>query len=153
MNATQARDAINGAAIVVGGLYFYRKLIEPQLGSPTAKQPASLPAAAAQIVGVGPLASTGRFVVGFGFTFLALSLVEGASPELAGSFALLIAAGAILGNGLKAAEDLQSQLNEKQRGLQQLSGLAEPNTPTVQVVSWEPATMPTAKRTKGKTSA
>lgn len=146
MTSAQARDAVNGAALVVAGLYFYRKLIEPAVGgtvgasggAPAGKsQPRTIPAAALQVVGVGPLASTGRFIVGFGFTFLCLSLVEGASPDLAGYFAMLIALGAILGNGTAAAEDIRSQLNEKNQVLNKLAGKAAPDKPTVQVASWE----------------
>lgn len=151
MNAQQAKDAINGAAIVIAAIYFYRKLLEPT--TPTVasrqKQPTTIPAAAAQIVGVGPLASTGRFFVGFGFTFLSLSLLEGASPTLAGNFALLIALGSILGNGIQVTEDISTQLDEKQRALNKLGSLTVPNTPTVQVAAWEPGA-PTGTRAKKK---
>jgi hypothetical protein len=130
--------------LVVAGIYFYRKLIEAPststaLGSakPKPAQPENVVAAAGQIVGVGPLASTGRFIVGFGFTFLVLSLLEGASPKLSGNLALLIALGAVLGNGLKVIGDLQGQLSEKQQALSKLGALTEPNTPTVQMVNWE----------------
>lgn len=107
-----ARDAVNGAAIVLAGLYFYRKLLEPAMneGAKPA-QPKTLKGAAGQIVGIGPLAPMGRFIVGFGFVFLTLSMLEGASPDLAGWFALLIAATAVLGNGVAVAEDLAGQLN------------------------------------------
>jgi hypothetical protein len=128
---------VNGAALVVAGIYFYRKLLEPTL-SGAASQPSSIGGAAGQIIGVGPLASTGRFVVGFGFTFLVISLLEGASPQLAGNLALLVALGAVLGNGLKVTEDLKGQLNEKQQKLNKLGSLTVPNTPTVQVAAWEP---------------
>jgi hypothetical protein len=153
MNSSQARDAVNGAALIVAAIYFYRKLIEPATGTSQTRgraQPQTIPGAAAQIVGVGPLASTGRFVVGFGFTFLVLSLMEGASPELAGSFALLIALGAILGNGVAVTADLKAQLNEKQRTLSKLGSAVESQTPTVKVAAWEPA-MPAGPRVKSVT--
>lgn len=160
MTSGQARDAINGAAIVVAGIYFYRKLIEPTTdtsvgvrGKPR-QQPKTVSGAAGQIIGVGPLASTGRFVVGFGFTFLVLSLVEGASPDLAGYFAMLIALGAILGNGQEIAADVSSQLDEKKRALSKLGVAAEPNLPTVRIAAWEPtgAGMPTGPRTSPSSS-
>lgn len=136
MTAAGARDAVNGAALVVAGLYFYRKLIEPESKTPK-PQPRSVPQAALQVVGVGPLASTGRFIVGFGVTFMGLSLVEGISPDLAGYFAILIAVGSILGNGSAASEDVRDQLSEKNRALSKLAGEAEPDRPTVMVASWE----------------
>lgn len=143
MTAASSRDAVNGAALIVAGLYFYRKLIEPTIGdsasakAKTEKQPRTISAAALQVVGVGPLASTSRFIVGFGVTFLVLSLAEGISADLAGYFALLIALGAILGNGSQAAEDIKYQLDERNTALNKLSAQAEPNTPTVRVASWE----------------
>lgn len=145
-----ARDAVNGAALILAGLYFYRKLIEPTVvpavkGKRSAPQPKTVAGAAGQVIGVGPLASTGRFIVGFGFTFLVLSLVEGASPELAGSFALLIALGAILGNGVQVTEDLKMQLDEKHQALNKLGAATEPNEPTVKIAMWEGHAFPTSK--------
>lgn len=137
MTEGQARDAINGAALVVAGVYFYRKLIEPQQTTKGKKQPSSISGAAGQLIGVGPLASTGRFIVGFGFVFLVLSLAEGASPALAGNFAILVALGAVLGNGVQVTKDLQTQLNEKQSTLRKASLASEAEPATVQKVSWE----------------
>lgn len=140
MTGEQARDAVNGAALVVAGLYFYRKLLEPTVEAskgPKKSQPKNIPGAALQVIGVGPLASTGRFVVGFGFTFIVLSLMEGASSDLAGYFAMLIALGSILGNGVAATEDIKYQLDERNQALNKLTAKAEPNKPTVQVAAWE----------------
>lgn len=150
VTAEQAKDAINGASLIVAGLYFYRKLIEPTISESSkttadTKQPTTIPAAALQVVGVGPLASTGRFIVGFGVTFMVLSLAEGISSDLAGYFALLIALGAILGNGTQAASDIKYQLDERNQALNKLSAEAAPDTPTVQVVSWEGADATRAK--------
>lgn len=154
MNAAQARDAVNGAAIVVAGLYFYRKLIEPTISNTTdttsKEQPTTIPAAALQVVGVGPLASTGRFIVGFGVTWIVLSLAEGISSDLAGWFAILIGTGAVLGNGTQAASDIKYQLDERNTALNKLAGEAEPNKPTVQVASWEGTSASRVSTTKGK---
>jgi hypothetical protein len=147
VNESQARDAVNGAALVVAGIYFYRKLIEPAAGATpggagvapakgSTAQPTSIKGAGAQLLGFGPLASTGRFVVGFGFVFIVLSLAEGASPELAGYFALLIALGSILGNGIAVATDLTKQLH-LEPSVPGTVGEANP-APTVRVAAWEP---------------
>jgi hypothetical protein len=159
LTSGQARDAINGSAIVVAGIYFYRKLVEPDpnaalVGRTPHRQPNTIPAAAVQLIGVGPLASTGRFVVGFGFTYMVLSLMEGASPDLAGSFALLVALGAVLGNGVAVTKDVKDQLNERERALAKASGITS-HAPTVRVASWEPVreAPPSAPRKPRKPNA
>lgn len=115
-------------------MYFYRKLIEPAVAGEGAStgaagskaQPKTLKGAAGQIVGLGPLAPTGRFIVGFGFVFLTLSLLEGAMPELAGYFALLVALTAILGNGAAVAKDISTQLAAKSQGAPAKPSTAKP---------------------------
>jgi hypothetical protein len=137
----KAQDLVNGAALVVAAIYFYRKLIEPAAGSegtPSAggtaeesaagnsfvsyfrgparnkpAQPATIGGAAAQLLGAGQVPSTERFVVGWGFVFLTLSLAIPIAPELAGSFAALIALGSILGNGIQVSTDLRTQLGHE----------------------------------------
>lgn len=125
MTEGKAQDLVNGAALIVSAIYFYRKLIEPAVGAagssagpdatekPTAGEPHTVAGAAAQLLGQGEVASTGRFVVGWGFTFLTLSLMAPAAPELAGAFAALVALGSILGNGTQLASDLEVQLNRQ----------------------------------------
>lgn len=135
MNEAQARTAVNTAALIVAGLYFYRKLVEPALGGGAAAQPSSVTGAAGQVVGFGPLASTGRFIVGFGFVFLVLSAAEGAAPSVAGGMAALVALSAILGNGQQVASDLHRQLTAKPGGRAAV-------TPTVRVPKWENAIFP-----------
>jgi hypothetical protein len=139
---SKAQDLVNGAALVVAAIYFYRKLIEPAAGqgaSPSAggsatepavgpenilayfkgpsrnkpAQPATVTGAAAQLMGAGQVPSTERFVVGWGFVFLTLSLAVPVAPELAGSFAALIALGSILGNGVQVSADLKTQLGHE----------------------------------------
>lgn len=143
VNEGQAQDLVNGAALVVAGIYFYRKLIEPATGGTAAAssagtgatpaagesiltrfrgpagsyeapgEPATLPGAAAQLFGKGKPAPTERFVVGWGFVFLTLSLAVPVAPELAGAFAALTALGAVLGNGVQVGKDLESQLHHE----------------------------------------
>lgn len=140
VNEGKAQDYVNGAALIVAAIYFYRKLIEPATGigaSPSAgapgeepaagsflsyfkgparnkpAQPATVGGAAAQFLGAGQVPTTERFVVGWGFVFLTLSLAIPVAPELAGSFAALIALGSILGNGSQVAADLQTQLGHE----------------------------------------
>lgn len=130
MTESRAQDLVNSAALVVAAVYFYRKLIEPATGENAAAssagtgatpaagfisfdQPTTLPGAAAQLLGKGKPASTERFVVGWGFVFLTLSLAVPVAPEFAGAFASLAALGSILGNGTQVAKDLETQLHHE----------------------------------------
>lgn len=119
MTDSQARDAVNGAALVVAGLYFYRRLTEPSLLGGKAKgsaQPKTLHGAAGQVVGLGPLPDVGRFIIGWGVVFIMLSLLEGFAPELAGTMALLVGLSALLVNGSQAAKDIGQQLKQRSEG-------------------------------------
>lgn len=103
MNQAQAETAVTGAALVVGGVYIYRRLSEPET-----QLQSKLPVK--QLAGQGPVLPIGPFVVGWGFTFLVLSLMAQANPSLGGNFAVLAAAGAILGNGEAVFQDAGKQL-------------------------------------------
>lgn len=76
-------------------------------------EPATVSGAAAQLLGEGKPPSTERFVVGWGFTFLTLSLMTQASPQLGGSFAALVALGSVLTNGSQVSKDVNTQLRSK----------------------------------------
>jgi hypothetical protein len=138
VNQENAQNAINSAALVTAGIYFYRKLIEPatapgasaNAGRPGAGSPVDLTGATEQFFGKGEAPPASRFIVGWGFTFLTLSLVVGMSPELAGYFAILIAVGSLLGNGAQVFEDVGTQL--KGTALPGVAG-ADAATPTVNV--------------------
>lgn len=135
MNRGRAQAAVTGSALITGGIYLYRRLVEPSATTPTsgtagqgpipqtefaaisrektALQPKGVGSIPTQVFfGAGPVASTPRFVVGWGFTYVVLSLWASASGG-AGWFALLIAAGAVLGNGQKVSADIQAQLDNR----------------------------------------
>lgn len=106
MNREQAQTAVAASALIVGGVYAYRRLVETAIPPTTAaKHPA------AQLVGVGPTPPIGRFITGWGVTYLVLALLAQAAPSFGGSFAVLIAAGDLLGNGTALAADVTSRLN------------------------------------------
>lgn len=167
MTDSEARDIVNGAALVIAAIYFYRKLIEPATTqgaagsaagsgaggageSPAepanaivtrwkgpagghvtpgeAGEPATVGGAAAQLFGQGKLPSTERFVVGWGFVFLVLSLSVDASPELAASFAALAALGSVLGNGVAVSKDLHTQLSTTPKAADTAATSATPTT-------------------------
>lgn len=178
MTEGKAQDLVNGAALVVAAIYFYRKLIEPSSGANAATssagtgatpeggptsilasfkgpggareipgEPASVGAAAAQLFGKGKPAPTERFVVGWGFVFLTLSLAVPVAPELAGAFAALVALGAILGNGTQVASDLETQLHHEAKPEAATSAASASPTTTVSfagAAAMTPAVFPQA---------
>lgn len=105
MNASQAETAVTGSALVVGGIYIYRRLSE---GDAVVTPSKGL--RLRQAIGAGPPLPTGTFVVAWGFTFLVIALMAQASPKLGGWFAMLVGAGAVLGNGLDITKDVNTQL-------------------------------------------
>lgn len=97
MNTNQAQSAVTLSAFVVGGVYLYRKMTETSSGKGT----------------VPPVA---HFVIGFGFVFIALSLVAQGAPELGGMFAVLVATGDLLANGTSLVDDLTGALKTTSAG-------------------------------------
>lgn len=93
MNSDQAQSAVALSAFVVAAIFAYRKLIE------TTTSPS-----------VGEVPQTGHFVLGFGFTYITLSLLAQAAPALGGMFAVLVAVGDLLANGQPLIADLQHGL-------------------------------------------
>jgi hypothetical protein len=198
---SQAQNMVNAAALIVAGIYFYRKLIEPAAGSSPATaaagstetgegpespelsravfdrfrgprgsfegfsepatfttegEPSTVSGAAAQLLGEGKPPSTERFVVGWGFVFLTLSLGVEASPQLAGSFAALVALGSVLTNGAQVAKDIRTQLRSEQTKKPSAStGSASPTTTVAfagQGATTSPAVMPESAPRKKKST-
>lgn len=113
MTKDQAETAIAGSALIVGGIYAYRKLVE---GADVAATPKPKGGKATDLIGYGTPPPVGQFITGWGFVFLLLALVAQASPNLGGSFAILVATGDVLGNGLALTDDLQGRLKDKGTG-------------------------------------
>lgn len=98
-----AQTVIVTSAIVVGGVWGYRKLVEPHASAPATGSLASL-------AGVEPApASTAQFLPAYAFTFLSLSVIAVGAPELAKGFAALIAVADLLTNGLTVFSDIGAQ--------------------------------------------
>lgn len=106
MNVAKAESAVTTSALVVGGIFLYRHLVEPSIGNGREKGKAS------NILMGGAPPSVPTFVVGWGFTFLTLSMVAAASPELGGWFAILVALGAILTNGQTVLSDVSKRTGQ-----------------------------------------
>lgn len=90
-----ANSIIKTAALVVAGIYLFRRFTEPTaVENGRAHQ-------------VAPL---GRFIVAWSVVFFGLSLIAGPVPTLAGNMAILVALAAVLSNGVQISEDLQKGL-------------------------------------------
>jgi hypothetical protein len=94
MTTDQAQSAVTLSAFVVAGIFAYRKLAS---GSTAASVP-----------------QTSHFVVGFGFTYIILSLLAQAAPALGGMGAILVATGDLLVNGQAITGALQTTLKTTQ---------------------------------------
>lgn len=93
MNRLEAQTAVTLSAFWVAAIFAYRKLSEPV----TAATPAP--------------SSTAHFVIGFGFTYVLLSIVAQVAPPLGGMFAVLVATGDTLANGKPLFADVQKALH------------------------------------------
>ncbi len=91
MTSDQAQTAVAGSAFVVAAVFAYRKLVEPATQSKTTP-------------------ATAHFVIGFGVTYIVLSLLAQAAPELGGMFAVLVATADLLNNGQALVKDLNGAL-------------------------------------------
>lgn len=111
--AEQANSMIKVSALVVGGVYLYRRLTE---GS------------AEELKASTTVAPLGRFVVAWGVVFLSLSVLAGPSPTLAGSLALLVMLASLLANGVQVSKDVHAALTRDQGkgGKAQSRGAAAP---------------------------
>lgn len=137
MTEAQARSAVSVSALVVGGVYLYRRVTEGPGGTPP---PVASPAAAGQLLGVGPVANAGRFVTGWGVVYVVLALLAESQPDITGTFAALVATGALLGNGLALSTDVNARLAAKPQPKAQ--GL--PPTVDLSKLSGFPNPIPTA---------
>ena len=90
MTVDQAQSAVSVSAVVVAGVYAYRKLAAP--------------------AGAKPPPPTAHFAIGFGLVYFTLALVAQAAPSLGGMLAVLIAGGDLLTNGIALTNDLTGAL-------------------------------------------
>lgn len=103
MNTAGAESAVSTSALVVGGIFLYRHLVEPSVGNGRPKGGLS-----SVLVG-GPPPSVPTFVVGWGFTYLVLAMAAAAAPNVGGWMAVLVAVGALLANGNTVLNDVTNK--------------------------------------------
>jgi hypothetical protein len=96
MSRSTAERWVTISAVLVIGIYAYRRLTE---------QPAT-PVKAKQLAGVGPPAPLGTFATAWGFTFMTVAIMAEAAPGLGGAFAILIATADFLTNTSSVLADV-----------------------------------------------
>jgi hypothetical protein len=108
MTDAAAERAITVSAMVVAGIYAYRRITEtpgPSSGS--------LGRALFADFGKSGPAPAAQFITAWGFTFLALAVVASVSPGLGASFAILVAVADALGNLDSLAKDVNQKVTPK----------------------------------------
>jgi hypothetical protein len=113
MTSAQGETAVTTSALVVTGLYAYRKATETITRAPKAQTgpfKAGFGSYVEAPLGVHELAPLGAWATGMGLTFIALSILTSINASFGGSFAILIATGAVLGNGKAVLADLKPHL-------------------------------------------
>ena len=109
MTRGQAEQAVVISALVVGGVWAWRKLIEPATSQ--AGKAAGSNSQLLKVIGAEPTpANTAEFAVGFGFTYMTLSIGATIAPDVAGYLAVLVAVGDLLINGASVFADINQQL-------------------------------------------
>lgn len=108
MTSQGAEKAITSSALIVAGIYIYRRMTEGS-GAPSGSK-------AAQLLGRGSPPSVGTFVTAWGAAFLVISIMATASPGLGGSFAILAATADVLSNGQQIFGDVNAKLGSKTKG-------------------------------------
>ena len=102
MTPQGAERAVTTSALIVAGVYIYRRLTEGSGTSGGSK--------AAQLLGQGSPPSVGTFITAWGAAFLMMSIAAQASPGLGGSFAILAATADVLSNGQQIFNDVNSKV-------------------------------------------
>lgn len=106
MTRQGAEQTIMAGALLQGVVYGYRHLTEG-----TGPAPTSPSNALARTLGKGELPPIGTWAVAWGVEWFTISMLALASPQLAGSFALLIIVSTILLNGKPIGKDVGARLN------------------------------------------
>lgn len=99
MDKASAEQWVTASAVIVLGIYGYRRLTEATASPVTVKN----------IVGLANPAPLGAFATAWGFTYLVIAIMAQAAPGLGGGFAILIATSDFLTNGPALFGDVSTQ--------------------------------------------
>lgn len=113
MDQPKAESAIITSAVVVAGMYAYRKLTEPAVEKKSMSGPRTAKGIASGVIGTGELLPVGPWVTGFGASFIVFSILASISPNIGGYGAILMATGSFLGNAQAVHGDLSHALRHE----------------------------------------
>lgn len=113
MDQSKAESAIITSAVVVAGMYAYRKLTEPAVEKKSMSGPRTVKGIATGVIGTGELLPVGPWVTGFGASFIVFSILASISPNIGGYSAILMATGSFLGNAQAVHSDLSHALKHE----------------------------------------
>lgn len=125
MTTAQGETAVTTSALIVSGLYGYRRVTETITKAPqvrTGPFKAGIESYVKAPLGYGELAPLGAWATGMGLTFILLSVATSINGTFGGSFAILVAVGAVLGNGQEVLKDLGHGLSGSSGTTAELSG-------------------------------
>ena len=106
MTEESAETAVVTSALVMSGIYLYRRLVEPIGEKEKAKRP-NAQKIVEGVVGRGELLPTGSWVVGMGVSYITISILASISPNIGGYSAILLATTTFLASGYDFFGDLQ----------------------------------------------
>ena len=104
MTRSGAERAITVSALIVVGIYTYRRLTEGSSPAPVSGSKLK------QLAGEGTPPSVGPFITAWGLTFLVISIIASFAPGLGGAFAILVATADALGNTTQVAADVNAKI-------------------------------------------
>jgi len=107
MDRSTSERWVTISALIVAGVYAYRRLTEAT----------STPVTVKKLAGIGNPVPLGAFATAWGFTFLIVAIMAEAAPGVGGAFAILIAVGDFLTNSQSVFKDVTS-LEKPSSGLQ-----------------------------------
>ena len=101
MSTGKAQGWIIVSAIVTGGMYFLRRMVETaDIGTSTSKSKIEA------VLGSGAPPALETWLLAYGITYFGLAIMAMAAPELAAAFAILVLAVNGINNGVTVAADI-----------------------------------------------
>jgi hypothetical protein len=105
MNQQQAENAVVISALVTAGMYGYRYFSEGESNAAELAKQGYIQKYK-DFYGFGPVLPLGTWIPAFGVTYLALSIMAAASPQVGGTASVLVGTGAFFGNAKAVIKDL-----------------------------------------------
>lgn len=116
MNTEQAENSVTLSALVVTGMYAYRKAVEPVPNFKRLTEEGKGGVRAQNIIkdyqaifGAAPPVEWSQFLKAAGALYITLAIVAQASPDIGGAAAILIAGSAVIGGGVAVMNDLHGK--------------------------------------------